>query len=99
MVITQPSHLNTRPFANRTTFDHLNTGLVRHSDGYCTECIAQTSNYRTKACSFYGVQVKWLVEPYEYYRYEGEAPGFVCFPDHHSYSKEQILVTNLITIL
>ena len=35
MVITEPSHLNTWPFANRTTFDHLNTGLVRYSDGYC----------------------------------------------------------------
>ena len=48
MVITQPSHSNTglfcpvfrchsktRPFANRTTFDHLNTGLVQYSDGYC----------------------------------------------------------------
>ena len=35
MVITQPSHSKTRPFANRTTFDHLNTGLVRYSDGYC----------------------------------------------------------------
>ena len=48
MVITQPSHsntgllspvfrchLNTGPFANRTTFDHLNTKLVRYSDGYC----------------------------------------------------------------
>ena len=35
MVITQPSHLNTRPFANWTTFDHLSAGLVRYSDGYC----------------------------------------------------------------
>ena len=48
MVITQPSHLNTglfcpvfrchsktRPFANRTTLGHLNTRLVRYSDGYC----------------------------------------------------------------
>ena len=48
MVIMQPSHLNTglfslvfrchlntRPFANRTTSDHLNTRLVRYSDGYC----------------------------------------------------------------
>ena len=48
MVIKQPSHSNTglfcpvfrchsktRPFANRTTFDHLNTGLVPYSDGYC----------------------------------------------------------------
>ena len=35
MVITQPSHLNTRPFANRTTFDHMKTGLVWFSDGYC----------------------------------------------------------------
>ena len=49
MVITQPSHfntqlislvfrchLNTGLFANQTTFDHLNTGLVWNSDGYCT---------------------------------------------------------------
>ena len=36
MIIPQPSHLNTRPFANRTTFDHLNTGLIRYSDCYCT---------------------------------------------------------------
>ena len=53
MVITQPSHsntglfswvfrghLNTGPLANRTTFDHSNTRLVRYSgvqdsDGYC----------------------------------------------------------------
>ena len=35
MVITQPSHLNTGPFANLTTFDHLNTRLVQYSDGYC----------------------------------------------------------------
>ena len=48
MEITQPSlsntglfspvfkcHLNTGPFANRTTFDHLNTRLVQFSDGYC----------------------------------------------------------------
>ena len=48
MVITQPIHLNTRlfspvfrcllntrPFANRTTFDHLNARLVWYSDGYC----------------------------------------------------------------
>ena len=48
MVITQPSqsntvlfspvfrcHLNTGPFSNRTTFDHLNTRLVCYSDGYC----------------------------------------------------------------
>ena len=48
MVIKQPSHsntglfspvfkchFNTGPFANRTNFDHLNTKLVRYSDGYC----------------------------------------------------------------
>ena len=34
MLIMQPSHLNTGPFANRTTFNHLNTGLVRYSDDY-----------------------------------------------------------------
>ena len=28
-------HLNTGPFDNRTIFDHLNTRLVRYSDGYC----------------------------------------------------------------
>ena len=39
MVITQPSHSNTRPFANRTTFNHFNTGLVRYSDGYCIQII------------------------------------------------------------
>ena len=52
MVITQPSHSNTglfcpvfrchsktRPFANQTTLDHLNTGLVRYSDGYCNYLI------------------------------------------------------------
>ena len=27
-------HSKIRPFANRTTFDHLITGLVRYSDGY-----------------------------------------------------------------
>ena len=32
-------HLNTEPFANWTTFDHLNTGLVRYSDGYCTQLV------------------------------------------------------------
>ena len=48
MAITQPSHLNAElfssvfrchlnigPFANRTTFDHLNTRLVQYSGGYC----------------------------------------------------------------
>ena len=35
MVITQPSHWNTGPFANQTTFDHFNTRLVWYSDGYC----------------------------------------------------------------
>ena len=35
MVITQPSHLNTGPFANWTTFYHLNTRLVQYLDGYC----------------------------------------------------------------
>ena len=35
MVITQPSHSNSGPFANRTTFDHLNTRLIQYSDGYC----------------------------------------------------------------
>ena len=31
MKITQHSHLNTGPFENQTTFDHLNTRLVRYS--------------------------------------------------------------------
>ena len=48
MVITQPSHLNTwifilvfrchlntQPFTNQTTFDHLNTRLIQYSGGYC----------------------------------------------------------------
>ena len=30
------------PFANRTTFNHLNIGLVRYSDGYCTWTIIIT---------------------------------------------------------
>ena len=61
MVITQPSHsntglfspvfrchLNTRPFANRTTFNHLNTRLVRYSDGYCTFNIFRRSKLQIK---------------------------------------------------
>ena len=28
-------HLNTRPFGNRTGFEHLNTGLVQYSDAHC----------------------------------------------------------------
>ena len=28
-------HLKTGPFDNRTCMGHLNTGLVRYSDGYC----------------------------------------------------------------
>ena len=53
MVITQPSHSKTRPFANRTTFDHLNTGLVRYSDGYCNfnsiqECRPPDSTHTKK---------------------------------------------------
>ena len=45
MVIMQPSHSKTKPFANRTTFDHLNTGLVQYSDGYCTR---QNSMFKFK---------------------------------------------------
>ena len=33
------NHLKTEPFANRTAFNHLKTGLVRYSGGNCT-CIA-----------------------------------------------------------
>ena len=57
MVITQPSHsntglfspvfrcnLNTRPFENRTTFDQLNTGLVRYSNGYCIPYCSNSEN-------------------------------------------------------
>ena len=30
-------HLNAGPFVNWTTFDHLNTEVVRYSDGYCIQ--------------------------------------------------------------
>ena len=73
MVITQPSHLNTGlfslvfrcqlntgPFANQTTFKHLNTGLVRYSDGYCiavtcvdhvvVDCTPQVFSSRRHRC-------------------------------------------------
>ena len=55
MVTTQPSHSNSglfcpvlgchskiRPFANWTTFDHLNTELARYSDGYCITFVLLT---------------------------------------------------------
>ena len=35
MVIAKPSHSNTRPFANQTTFENLITRLVQYSDNYC----------------------------------------------------------------
>ena len=36
-------HLNTGPFTNQTTFNHLNTGLVRYSDGYCIQMVSGCS--------------------------------------------------------
>ena len=33
------NHLNTGPFDNRTQIYHLNTRLVWHSDGYCTQIL------------------------------------------------------------
>ena len=44
MVITQLSHSNIRPFANWTTFDYLNTGLVQYSDVYCSELVVLVLN-------------------------------------------------------
>ena len=35
-------HLNTGLFADRTTFDHLNTGLVLYLDCYCVSHVQQT---------------------------------------------------------
>ena len=32
-----PNHSKTKPFMNRTHLDHLKTGLVRYSDGYCNQ--------------------------------------------------------------
>ena len=43
-------HSKTGPFIIRTTFYHLNTGLVRYSDDYCIPTIPPHSTYVTVGC-------------------------------------------------
>ena len=49
-------HSNNGPFGDHTTFNHLNTRLVRYSDPHCTNCPVFRCNQFSSVC-YSGIQV------------------------------------------
>ena len=45
-----PNHSKTGPFVNWTHLDHLKTGLVQYSDGYCTTIKTNEHSIEWLAC-------------------------------------------------
>ena len=60
-------HLNTGPLGDQTTFDHLNTRLVRYSDPHCTvDLKPKLSRFqmveKRLACKWYGFQMGYKIQ-------------------------------------